>query len=226
MCAPPPPLLIAAASDLTPLQPALTTAVAQATGLRVQFTFAGSGILARQIENAAPYDIYLSANEGFVKDLESRGKLVTGSAVVYATGRLGLWSKSGKWKQLNDLTAPSLVHLALPNPAHAPYGAAAREMLQRLGLWAKLESRVVYGENVQQTLQFAASGNADACITAWSLVAARGGIQLPAADHAPIRQVGAVVARSTRKEDAARVLRFLISAEGRALLASHGLDAP
>ena len=129
-------------------------------------------------------------------------------------------------KNLNDLTAPSLAHLALPNPAHAPYGAAAREMLRAAGPWQKLEPRVVYGENVQQTLQFAESGNADACITAWSLVRAKGAIQLPAADHAPIRQVGAVVARSTRTEEAARVLRFLTSPEGRALLASHGLGAP
>ncbi len=216
-------LLIAAASDLLPLQQPLSQAIRQATGIEVQFTFAGSGVLARQIENGAPYDLYLSANEAFVRELESRGKLAPGTPAPYASGRLGLWSKSGKWKSLNDLTSPGLIHLALPNPVHAPYGFAAREMLKKLGLWPKLEPRVVYGENVQQTLQFAESGNADACITAWSLLAGKGGVQLPASDHPPIRQVGAVVASSRRQNDARKVLQFLTGPSGRAVFAAHGL---
>jgi len=217
---------VAAAADLYPLRDELSQAIAQTAGVTVRFTFGGSGILARQIENGAPYDVYLSANESFVKDLESRGKLVSGSAAVYGYGRLGLWSKSGKIKNLNDLVTQRIPHLALPNPAHAPYGAAARDMLRSLGLWQALEARVVYGENVEQALQFAESGNADACITAWSLLRLKGAVLLGDSFHPPIRQVGAVVASSAQREAAARVLGFLTSSAGRDLLVRYGFSVP
>ena len=217
---------MAAAADLTPLHDDLRQAMERTTGLSVRFTFGGSGILARQIENGAPYDVYLSANEAFVKELENRGKLVAGSAAVYGYGRLGLWSKSGRIKSLNDLVTQRITHLALPNPVHAPYGAAAREMLRSLGLWRALESRTVYGENVEQALQFAESGNADACITAWSLVWSKGAVLLADSFHPPIRQVGAVVAASAKREAAARVLGFLTSAAGRGLLVRYGFSVP
>ena len=219
------PLSIAAAADLSPLQTQLAQSITQATGIPVRFTFGGSGILARQIENGAPFDLYLSANEGFLRDLEKVGKLVAGSAATYATGRLGLWSKSGRFRAVPDLTGAGVVHVALPNPAHAPYGAAARELLRGLGLWTKVEPKVVYGENVQQALQYAESGNADACITAWSLVRDKGGILLPAGGHPPIRQVGALVSGSRRQAEAGKVLAFLLSPAGKALLEAHGFGA-
>ncbi len=221
--APAAPLLVAAASDLYPLRDELTAAVLKATGTGIGFSFGASGVLARQIGNGAPFDLYLSANESLVRDLEGQGKVLPGK--VYATGRLGLWSKQGGIKSLDDLKSATVLHVAIPNPAHAPYGAAARDLLNRRGLWQALAPRVVYGENVQQTFQFAESGNAAACITAWSLVRGRGGVLLPA-DHAPIRQVGAVVAASARRAEAARVLEFLVSPAGRALLSAHGLTPP
>lgn len=222
LAAAPQPLLIAAASDLSPLQTRLAAAITRATGVPVRFTFSGSGVLARQIENGAPYDLYLSANEQFVRDLEKQGKVVPGSPAVYAYGFLGLWSKSGKIRDIKELTGT----LALPNPVHAPYGAAAREMLKNAGLWTALQPKVVYGENVLQAFQFAESGNADACITSWSMVRDKGGVLLNAAGYPPIRQTGAVVASSTRRQEAAGVLTFLLSPAGRKILKDGGLGTP
>jgi molybdate transport system substrate-binding protein len=220
--APPQPLLIAAAADLSPLQSDLTAAISRATGVPVRFTFAGSGILARQIENGAPYDVYLSANEQFIKSLDKQGRLLKSTPIVYAFGFLGLWSKSGSIRRIDDLNGT----LALPNPIHAPYGAAAREMLQRAGLWTRLQPKVVYGENVVETYQYAQSGNADACITSWSIVREKGGVLLNVADYSPIRQSGAVVASSKRQNEARKVLQFLLSPAGKTILKNGGLGTP
>jgi molybdate transport system substrate-binding protein len=222
LAAEPQPLLVAAASDLSPLRDQLTSAIAQSTGIPVRFTFAGSGILARQIENGAPYDLYLSANQQFVRQLDERGKLLRGASAVYAVGHLGLWSKSGKVRKIADIQGT----IALPNPVHAPYGAAAVEMLKRLGEWPRLQAKVVYGENVVQAFQFVQSGNADACITSWSLGRDQGAILLPATDYPPIRQTGAVVASSKRKEEARRVLEFFLSPAGKKILTAGGLGTP
>jgi molybdate transport system substrate-binding protein len=221
---PPAPLLIAAAADLAPLEKELRDAFVKTGGGAVRFSFGSSGMLARQIENGAPFDVYLSANERFVKDLAEKGKLRPETVAVYGRGRLGLWSKSGKFKELKDLVQPGVLHVALPNPAHAPYGAAARQMLEQRGLWAGIEPRVVYAENVQQAFQYAESGNAEAAITAWSLMKDRGGVALPPEWYPPIRQAGGVVASSPHPEAAKRFLAMLQSPEGRRLLAHFGLD--
>lgn len=196
------------------------------TGRKARFVLGASGLLARQIEQGAPYDVFLSANERFVADLAKSGRLLPASARVYAYGRLGLWSRDGSVTRLDQLRDRRVVHLAMANPASAPYGAAARELLESAGLWAAVEPKVVYGENVRQALQFAESGNADAVITSWSLVFERGGILLPASGHAPIRQAGGVVAGRPDEAAALRFLDLLASDEGRKILAGHGLGLP
>jgi molybdate transport system substrate-binding protein len=108
--------------------------------------------------------------------------------------------------------------VAIANPAHAPYGAAAKEALTRMGLWRALEGRVVYAENVRQAFEYASSGNAEAVITAWTLVFDRGGILIDSAWHAPLRQSGAVVSTSKQPRAAQRLLDFLMSPRGQALL--------
>ncbi len=220
------PLLVAAASDLARTQSSLSASFAKTTGIPVRFTFGSSGMLARQIENGAPYDVFLSANEGFVRELTKTGKILPDSVVNYANGRLGLWSRSGRFRKLPDLLDPAVRHVAIANPVHAPYGMAAREALKRRGLWEKLEKKLVYGENVQQAFQFAQSGNADAVITAWSLVYDRGGVLLPAGWHEPVRQVGGAVAGRPNAEAARRFLRFLAGPEGRKILEKSGFAPP
>lgn len=219
-------LIAAAAADLAALQEPLAHGFERSEGLKIRFTIGASGMLARQIEQGAPYDLFLSANESFVKDLVNAGKLVPDSVRVYAFGRLGLWSKTGAVKTLAGLTDPAVLHVSIANPTHAPYGAAAREMFERLGLWNQLEKKIVYGENVRQALQYAESGNADAVVTAWSLVYDRGGILLSDSAHKPIRQAGGIVSGRPEQAAARRFLAFLAGPEGRKILIDHGLTVP
>ena len=125
-------LIVAAAADLTPLEQPLTAAFQRQTGIRVRFSFGSSGLLVQQIENGAPYDVYLSANERFVSEGLQRGSLI-GPPVVYAYGRLAIWSRSKKVASLEDLANPEFQHIAIANPGHAPYGEAARQALQKKG---------------------------------------------------------------------------------------------
>jgi molybdate transport system substrate-binding protein len=216
-------LLVAAASDLAPLTQSLEQAYDRATGGRVRFTLASSGSLARQIENGAPYDVFLSANDQYVTDLAREGHLDTATVVVYALGRIALWSPDGSVRSLEDLRKPGVKHLAIPNPEHAPYGVAARQALENRGLWKDVEPKIVYGENVRQALQFAESGNTEAVITSWTLLKDRGTL-LPATMHAPIRQAGAVLKSSAQPAAARRFLGFLTGTEGRKILEDGGLE--
>ncbi len=219
-------LLVAAAADLAPLERPLAESLARVEGIKVRFVLGASGLLARQIEQGAPYDVFLSANEQFVKELADNGRLIPETVRTYAYGRLGLWSSSGKVRDAQDLLRPGVRHVAIANPKHAPYGVAAVAFLTGRGLWARLEPKVVYGENVRQALQYAESGNADAAITAWTLVYGSGGVLLPDTGHPPIRQAGGVVTGARHEAQARRVIEFLTGPGGRAILSSHGLGVP
>lgn len=219
-------LLVAAAADLQPLQYQLTKAFSRLSRAELVFTFGASGMLASQIRNGAPYDVYLSANETFVKQLAESGYLLKDTVQVYGYGRIALWSKGGKFHTLVDLAAPGMRHLAIANPTHAPYGAAAKAALQNKGLWDRLEPSIVYGENVEQAFQFAESGNADAVITAWSLIFNKGGIQLPSSLHPKISQSGGVVAHSRKIALARQFMGLLGGREGKTVLRQFGFDCP
>jgi molybdate transport system substrate-binding protein len=209
-------LLIAAASDLAPLAPKLERAYKE----KIRFTLGSSGSLRQQIENGAPFDVFLSANETYVNDLAAAG-LVTDSQ-VYAIGRIALWSPNGSVTSLADLKKSSVTHLAIPNPQHAPYGIAAREALESRGVWKEVEPKIVYGENVRQALQFAESGNVEAVITSWTLLIGKGTL-LPSEWHAPIRQTGAVVKSSGQQDAARRFLKFLTGPDAQKILKDGGL---
>ena len=208
-------LLIAAASDLAPIAPKLERAYKE----KIRFTLASSGSLKQQIENGAPFDVFLSASEQYVRDL---GGLVT-DATVYANGRIALWSPNGSVTSLADLRKNAVTHLSIPNPQHAPYGVAAKEALESQGVWKDVEPKIIYGENVRQALQFAESGNVEAVITSWTLLIGKGTL-LPAEWHSPIRQTGAVVKSSRQPEAARRFLTFLTSPEAKKILKDGGLQ--
>lgn len=217
-------LTVAAASDLSRAAPALASAYRKATGVEVRFSFGSSGSLLRQIENGAPYDLYLAANQAYVEQGVAKGVLRSGPTRVYATGQLAVWSRSGKYRRLEDLRDPEIRHVAIANPAYAPYGVAAAEALRRAGVWDEMQSRgrLVFGENIRQTLQYAESGNADAAVVAWSLVFDSGGVLVPKSLYTPVRQAAAVVRETAKAGDAARFLEFLMSAEGQAILGKFG----
>jgi molybdate transport system substrate-binding protein len=222
----PQPLLVAAASDLAPAEQALTETFQKEIGGSVRFVMGSSGQLAAQIRNGAPYDLFLSANLQYVRELEGTGHIVQGSGAVYATGRLGLWSRDGRITTLEALASDTVVHVAIANPGHAPYGVAAKQLLQGVGLWSRIEPKVVLAENVRQAYQFAERGNADAAILAWTLVHDKGGVRLPDSRHDPILQAGGVVSRSARKAESEKLLKWLRSGAGRQILGRYGLFLP
>jgi molybdate transport system substrate-binding protein len=210
-------LIVAAASDLLPLEKPLASSIPPCA---IRFTFGASGMLAEQIRHGADYDVFLAANQRYIDDLISSGSVDPSSKTLYAVGRLGLYSnKSIQWNSLGSVRT-----LAIANPQHAPYGLAAKQALEHQKLWEGLQKKMVYGENVRQAFSFAETGNADAAIVAWSLVKDRGAFLIPSEWHAPIIQSGAIPKRSRNPEGAKKLLRFLLSAEGQKLLAQHGLS--
>lgn len=201
----------------------------------VTLVFGSSGHLARQIENGAPYDVFASANADWVARLV-RGGLVNPALVTpFAGGRLvllvnrpGLLTGSAAELSrdgLNLLRNRKIRFVAIANPNHAPYGLAARQVLQRAGLWDELRSKVVYGEDVRQAQQFVESGNADAGLLALSLLGSPDGDwkMVSAALHAPIVNTVAIVS-ATRHSRAAKAFSSLLrSRRGGEILTRAGL---
>jgi molybdate transport system substrate-binding protein len=219
-------LIVAAAADLSPLQSELERVIRKETGLSAKFSFGSSGMLARQIRNGAPFDLYLSANEAFVEELARDGHVLPGSATLYAMGRLGIWSASGQIRSLQELADAKVRAIAIPNPAHAPYGVAAEQALTSAGVLTAVRLRLVLAENVRQAYEFAKTGNVDAVITSWTLLRDKGGVLVPDSLHRPLRQAAGVVKGTARPREARAVLAWLISPEGQALLQRYGLFPP
>ena len=217
-------LTIAAASDLAPLRQKLADEFSQAHGCKLTFTFASSGQLASQIEQGAPYDLYLSASEDYVRKLSGAGFIESSSVTVFARGRLGLWAP-GKAEpvKIRALSEAGYKKIAIANPAHAPYGLAAKQALVSAGVWEGLKPRLVLAENVRQALQFAETGNVDAVITAWSLVKERPGASaLDIELHKEIRQTLGILTSSKNKANSRIFSKWLASEKGRALLVTAG----
>jgi molybdate transport system substrate-binding protein len=219
-------LTVGAAADLIRVGPALAEGYRERTGTELRFSYGSSGMLAQQIEHGAPFDVFLSADESYINKGIQKGYLAGGSKRVYALGLLAMWARESSFRRLGDLATPKLLHLAIANPTHAPYGAAAAQALRNAGLWERLQGRIVYGENIRQTLQYAESGNADAAITAWSLVFDRGGVLVPQRLYDPIRQCGAVTAITRQRPEAERFLQFLSGAAGQQVLRRFGFLPP
>ena len=201
----------------------------------VSLSVASTGKLYAQIVNGAPFHVLLAADEERPTRLEASGLAVSGSRFTYALGRLSLWSRDKSIENDDCLAAlrdPASGRVSLANPATAPYGLAARQTLESLGLWEPLADRLVYGENVSQALQFAASGNARlgfvaaASLESVSLPPATCRWEVPVELHAPIRQQAVLLEGARGHEAAAEFLAFLGGEEAREIiLRSHyGLE--
>ncbi|MCS6855026.1 MAG: molybdate ABC transporter substrate-binding protein [Elioraea sp.] len=229
--------VIAAAADLKfALEEIVRRFEADGLG-RVRLSLGSSGNLARQIEQGAPYQMFLSADEGFVFHLAERG-LTRDRGALYAIGRIVLfvppWSELAPDGSLSGLRAAiaagRLRRLAIASPEHAPYGRAAMQALQRQGLWEAIRPALVFGENVAQAAQFAATGNSQGGIIAYSLAVApqmaeRGRFGLiPEEWHEPLRQ--RMVLLRNAGPVAERFYRFMTESQARAVLARHGFVLP
>lgn len=223
-----------AANFLEPLK-AMAAPFAEATGHAIEPRPGSTGELYAQIVNGAPYDVFLAADAERPEKLEKDGHGVAGSRFPYAIGRLALWSPDAKRvaeEGVSTLRAAEFAHLALAEPKTAPYGAAARQALEKLGLWSALEPKLVYGQNVSQTLQFVTSGNAELGFVALAQIRAPGrdleGSHwiVPAELHAPIRQDALLLPRGAEKPAARAFLDWLRSDAGGAVVAAFGYERP
>ncbi len=220
-------LTVAAAADLASLEPDLSDSFRQMyPTTKIRFVTEASGALAQQIENGAPYDVFLSANAQFVDQLAAHGKLSPNSVRAYAEGRLGVLWRDGKPHEMNDLRETWIRFIALANPKLAPYGLAAEQALEHAGLWESVRQKVVYGENVRQALQLFESGNADVVITANSLLKGKDAQLIPEDWHQPILQKAGIVAGTKNAESSAVFLDFLTSPQGQAVFANYGFSSP
>jgi molybdate transport system substrate-binding protein len=225
------PLRIAAASDLRVAFEDMGKAYEVKTGRKVDFTFAATGLLEKQLEQGAPYDVFAAANMAFVDDAIKAGACDGSTKALYGIGRLAIWTKgTGAAPKLEDLVNDKYKKIAIANPEHAPYGRAAKEALVKAGVWDKISSRLVYGENVEQTKQFAQSGNADVAIIGLaSALSATDGVYV-AVDpqmHAPLEQALVVCKGKGGPRDRAKDFAdYVQSAEGRATMNKHGFLLP
>jgi molybdate transport system substrate-binding protein len=220
-------LTVAAAADLIRLEPGLVGSFRKiAPQVRLRFVNEASAVISQQIQNGAPYDVFLSANAQYVDRLASNRKLVPDSVMIYAVGRVGVLWKDGKHHDIKDLTQNWVRFVALPNPKLAPYGVAAEQALQHAGIWPRIHPKIVYGENVEQALQMFESGNADAVLTSASLLQGKNPELIPVDWHQPITQKAGIVA-GTKNQDAARAfLVFLRSQSGQAVFKQFCFSSP
>ncbi len=195
------------------------------------FTYGASGDLETQIRNGAPYDVFISAAGANVDRLVEEGLLDAETRVVIAEGRLYLVQTdevSPPIVHLADLAREDVRRIALANPDHAPYGAAARQALQAAGVWSSIEAKVVFAETVQQAWEFVVSGNADAGLVSESLLV---GSELRAFEvdrglYDPPLYVAAIASASPHRHQAEAFLALLVGDAAQRLFAARGLLPP
>jgi len=220
-------ITVAAAANLTEVAQTLGSEFEKETKIHPVFSFASTAVLTSQIENSAPFDIFLAADAEHVDKLDHEGQLVPGSNAVYAIGVLAIWippSSKAHINKLEDLKAADVKVIALANPKLAPYGAAAVETLQHAGIWDQVKDKIVYAENINMDKQYGTSKNADAVFTAYSLVLKEGGqvIQVDESLHTPIVQKLGVLAHSQHRDLAQSFTTYVLTGGGRAILARYG----
>jgi molybdate transport system substrate-binding protein len=197
------------------------------SGHEIKISTGSTGNLAAQIRNGAPFSVFLSADEERPAQLEAEGLAVAGSRFTYAVGRLVLWGPDPRWIAMDPATSladPELKHLAIANPKVAPYGRAAEEALTALGLWDAIQPKLVRGEDVAQTYQFVASGNAELGFMALSQVIDQSGSrwEVPQELYTPIRQQAVLLAPGKDNEAAKAFLDYLRSEPAREIVRSMG----
>ena len=193
---PRPTLRIAVASNFAATLSEIAEGFEEQTGASVVLSSGSSGKHYAQIRNGAPFTLFFAADTALPQQLDSEGAIIQGSRATYAIGSLALWSRDPSTVDAGGkiLGEGGFRHLSIANPALAPYGKAAQETLQSLGLWDQLKSRLVHGENIGQAYQFVHSGNAELGFAAWSQLVQHDNLaeiswwRVPESLHAPVVQ--------------------------------------
>jgi len=206
----------------------------QQSGDTVKLSFGSTGKFYAQIKGGAPFDVLVAADTATPQRLEDEGLTVGGSRFVYALGKLVLWSAQPNFvdDQGRVLRKGSYEKLAIADPKLAPYGMAAKQTLEKLAMWNSIRNRLVMGENITQTYQFAATGNAELGFVALSQVMREGKVSagsswlVPSDMYQPIRQSAVLLSGAKDKAAAQVFLDFLKSDKAAAVIRSYGYALP
>jgi molybdate transport system substrate-binding protein len=221
---------VAAAADLRSVMGDISDEIEAACNTRLTLVFGSSGQLRTQIKAGADFALFLSADEAFPRELDEAGLVVPNGLASYGVGRVVIAWRSGLQpvERIEDVVRDDIRRFAIANPAHAPYGRAAKEALEAAGVYSAMERRLVFGENIRQTTDYVEKGDADAGIVALALVinTSTAYTLIDAELHKPIAQGGAVI-RGTGGELTGRcVLQYLLDDEGQAALRRFGFEEP
>ena len=228
---------VAAAANLNFALTEIAAQFARDRGTPVEVVFGASGALTRQIQEGAPFELFLAADEEFPRQLAAAG-LTRDAGVVYATGRLVVFAPTGSPLKVDErldnlarlVKGGGVTRLAIANPAVAPYGEAAEAVLRKRGLWEAIRPRLVLGDSIAQAAQFATTGNAIGGLIAYSLVLAPGFAErgtyavIPEADHPPLRQRMVLLKRASAT--ATQFYEYLQGSAARSILRKHGYGVP
>jgi len=225
-------LQVAVAANFTAPMQKIAAAFEASTGHKAVLSFGSTGKFYAQIRNGAPFQLLLAADEQTPARLEEEGLTVPGTRFTYAIGRLVLWSaQPGVVDDKGEvLRKPGEARIAVADPKLAPYGAAAIQALTRLGLLQSLQARFVQGEDIAQTFQFVATGNAPLGFVALSQVMVDGRVAkgsawvVPPQLHTPIRQDAVVLAKGKDNAAAAALVAFLKGDKARAIIRAYGYE--
>lgn len=202
----------------------------KATGNKVVASFGATGQFYAQIKNGAPFEVLLSADDSTPAKLESEGLTVSGTRFTYATGALALWSAQDGYVDANGdvLKRNQFRHLSIANPKTAPYGLAAMQVLDKLGLTQAVASKIVEGQNISQTQQFVATGNAELGFVALSQIYRNGKITsgsawiVPASLHEPIKQDAVILVKGNDSPAAKAFVEYLKGPKAAEVIKSFG----
>ena len=221
---------VAVAANFAAPAKALAEVFARTTGHEAKLSFGATGAFYTQIKNGAPFDVLLAADAERPARLENEGDTVPGSRLTYATGRLVLWSaRPGFVDDRGEvLKSGGFNKIAIANPKNAPYGAAAVQAIEKLGLTAALQPKLVTGESIGQTYNFVATGNAELGFVALAQVLEGGKLKsgsmwvVPAQTHAPIVQDAVVLKRAAGNPAARAWMQLLQKPQSKEFIRSYG----
>jgi molybdate transport system substrate-binding protein len=229
-------LAVAAAADLQTALPAIAAQFEKDTGQHLRLTFGSSGNFFAQIQNGAPFDVFLSADIDYPRRLERSGHAERGSLYGYATGRLVLWTRKDSGvdvlRGLTVLAEAQVRRIAIANPDYAPYGRAAVAALRHEQLYERVRAKFVLGENISQAAQFAQSGSADVGVLALSLAlsptleTSGSFVDIPESSYPPIEQAAVVLASSRQKPLARQFIDYLKTPDSLRIFESDGFAVP
>ncbi|MBO1112669.1 molybdate ABC transporter substrate-binding protein [Bordetella petrii] len=225
---------VAVAANFTAPMQAIARQFEQDTGNKAVAAFGATGQFYSQIKNGAPFEVFLAADDNRPARLEAEQQTVPGSRFTYAVGSLALWSARPGYvdDQGAVLKRNAFRHLAIANPKAAPYGLAATQVLDKLGLADAVKPKIVEGQSIAQTLQFVATGNAELGFVALSQVYKDGKLNsgsawlVPAGLHDPIRQDAVILAKGRDNPAAQAFVDYLKGPRAAAIIKSYGYQVP